>query len=243
MNRKSRLLAALFIALAPFSYAETWTFNAAQVTSVQRDDQSKTVLDGDVQVNSEKLEIHADHIELTGPDYDVLTGKGSIFLRELEKGITIEANRIDYDKNKELIKLRGFVTLMDEEDEIVIRCESMDFYQKEEIVILQVAVRLINDKTVGRGEFATYRREEKILELSGRPVVWQENDKYQADRIIVNLDTDEISMEGEVQGILTTEGEEAEKETGEETGEETDVPEEEAIDDGADPADDESLWK
>ncbi|OQX29062.1 MAG: hypothetical protein B0D92_05705 [Spirochaeta sp. LUC14_002_19_P3] len=208
MSKKLAGFVLIFAVVVGMVYAETWSFSAAQVTSVQRDDISQTVLEGNVQVNSEKLDIKADYVELTGKDYELLKGNGRIYLRETEKGITITSNSFDYDKNAELLKFRGFVTLMDEKDEIVIRCESLDYYEAKELVILQAAVRLIKDKTVGRGEFATYRRTDKILELSGRPVVWQDKDKYQADRITVNLDSDEISMEGAVKGTLTTEEDE-----------------------------------
>ena len=217
------LLIISLILLLPFHlFAETWTFTAREVTSVQRDEITKTVLEGDVKVNSENLEITAGRIELMGPDYDILKGEESILVRELEKKITIEARKLDYDKSKKLIKFRGLVTLIDLEDETVIRCEALDYYEDEELVILQAAVRLIKDKTVGRGEFATYNRKLKKLELSGRPIVWQDNDKYQADRITVNLDTNEISMEGKVQGSLTTK-EPEETEEGEEPVDDTGI--------------------
>ena len=241
MNRS--MTACFFFFLSIPLIAETWTFSAINVTSVQRGDQSNTVLEGNVQVNSEDLEISADHIELSGPDYDILTGKGNILLKELDKKLTIEANSMDYDKNKKLIRLRGFVTLVDEQDDIVIRCESLEFYQEEELVFLQAAVRLINDETIGRGEFATYRRESKILELSGRPVVWQDDDRYQADRITVNLDTDEISMEGTVQGLLTTKGDEEDEPEEIPAEDSPETAGDETIIDETDPADDESLWK
>ncbi len=241
MNRN--IVACFFFFFSIPLIAETWTFSAINVTSVQRGDQSNTVLEGNVQVNSKDLEISADHIELSGPDYDILTGKGNILLKELDKELTIEANSMDYDKNKKLIRLRGFVTLVDEKDDIVIRCESLEFYQEKELVILQAAVRLVNDKTIGRGEFATYRREDKILELSGRPVVWQDDDRYQADRITVNLDTDEISMEGTVQGLLTIKGDEEDEP--EEIPDEDPIKgvDEETTIDETEPAEDKSLWK
>ncbi len=220
--RRVLLIITLPVLLSSHLFAETWTFTAREVTSVQRDEMTRTVLEGDVKVNSENLEITAGHIELMGPDYDILKGEGSILVKELEKNITIEARKLDYDKSKKLIKFRGLVTLIDVEDETVIRCEALDYYEDEELVFLQAAVRLIKDKTVGRGEFATYHRKLKKLELLGRPIVWQNNDKYQADRITVNLDTNEISMEGKVQGTLTTEDTEEKKE-GEEPADDTDI--------------------
>lgn len=204
-KNKAIFLYPIIFFTAVFSFAETWTFSALEVSSTQKDDISHTVLRGDVQVKSKNLEISAGYVELTGPDYELITGSDNILIKETEKNLTIESRRFDYDRDIKRIRFRGFVTLIDEDEGIVIRCESLDYYEDEEFVVMQSAVRLIQDDTIGRGEFATFRRKDNVLELSGRPTVWQEDDKYQADRIIVNLDTDAIILEGAVEGELITE--------------------------------------
>ena len=55
------------------------------------------------------------------------------------------------------------------------------------------------------------------------PVVFWKNDEYRALRIIVDLDKDEITLEGKVSGSIFTEKEDKE----EETAEEEEKPEEE----------------
>ena len=70
---------------------------------------------------------------------------------------------------------------------------------------------------VCRSEFARFRREEEILELSGMPYVYWKGDEYRASRIVINLKTDEIRLEGEVQGTVTTEEEQIEETAEEET--------------------------
>ena len=208
-SRRFLLLILLFS--APFMglsiLAETWSFTAESVTSVQRDDESRTVLEGRARVESDTMEIQAESLELLGPDYDIIRGSGQVVLVETEKGITIESARFDYDRKKELIRFRGRVSLVDEEEGILIWTEALDFFEKEDYVVMTAAVRLIREKTIARGEFAAFRRDEKILELSGRPVVWREGDEYRANRITVNLENDEIVLEGEVEGMVITEGE------------------------------------
>lgn len=210
-------LAAVFFT-GPSLVAETWSFTADSVTSIQRDQGSRTLLEGRARVESDEMEIRAESLELLGPDYEKISGSGSVVLIETEKGITVESSRFDYDREQELIRFRGRVSLVDEEDGILIRAESLDFFEDDDFVVMTAAVRLIKENTIGRGEFATFRRDEKILELSGRPVVWQDGDEYRADRITVNLDTDEIILEGAVEGLLITEGDEDPDETPDENG-------------------------
>ena len=200
-------LLILLTAAAPLS-AETWRFTANQVSSTQSSSRSVTVLDGNARVASDTMTILADHLELGGENYSRISGSGGVRLTDSDKGIAIESGQFDYDRNAKIIRFREQVNLVDEEEGIVIRCESLDLLEEEDLVIMQVAVRLIKDDIVCRGEFADFRREENLLEISGRPVVWRGEDEYRANRITVDLNTDEIVMEGRVSGALTTESEE-----------------------------------
>lgn len=194
----------LFFSGAANLRAETWRFAADQVSSTQGDQRNRTILDGNARVESDSMEIEALHIELGGEDFSFISGTGGILLNDKDEGITVEARRFEYDRKAKIIRFREQVTLVDENEGIVIRCESLDLFEEEDLVVMQVSVRLIKEETVCRGEFATFRRDENILEISGRPVVWREDDEYRAQRITVNLDTDEIVMEGAVEGALTT---------------------------------------
>ncbi|MDF1569063.1 MAG: organic solvent tolerance protein OstA [Spirochaetaceae bacterium] len=209
MIRTSASLVFLLSFLLFFSWpvklrAETWRFAADQVSSTQGDQRNRTILDGNARVESDSMEIEALHIELGGEDFSLISGTGGILLNDKDKGLTVEARRFEYDRKAKIIRFREQVTLVDESEGIVIRCESLDLFEEEDLAVMQVSVRLIKEKTVCRGEFATFRRDVNILEISGRPVVWREDDEYRAQRITVNLDTDEIVMEGAVEGALTT---------------------------------------
>jgi lipopolysaccharide export system protein LptA len=204
----------LLLAPAGHLFSEVWEFSADRVSSVQNEEETSTVLEGNARVESEQMDIRADYLKLSGDGFGMISGRGGVSMDDAERGIRIESGRFDYDREAGIIRFRDLVTLVDEDEGIVIRCESLDFLEGEELLILQVSVRLIKDRTVCRGEFATFRREEKVLDISGRPVVWRENDEYRADRIRIDLETDEITMEGTVAGELTAEGDVEEGDSG-----------------------------
>ncbi len=212
MNLKNRSLflsfslCLLFSAALPCA-AETWNFSAAEVSAGQNQGRTPTVLRGNAEVESQKLLIRSDRLELSGKDYTRITGEGNVFLRDKEKDIAIGCGRFEYDRETGIIHFRRQVEFTDESQNLVIRCEAMDLLEKEDIVIMQMAVRLIQDDIVCRGEFATFNRARNTLAISGRPVVWRGEDEYRANRITVNLDTDDISLEGTVSGALTTQEE------------------------------------
>ncbi len=195
----------IFLVLGIGAGAETWRFSADQVFSTQSGDNPRTTLDGNARVESDNMVISASHLVLGGKDYKNISGENDVSLMDTERGITVSSGRFDYDREAKIIRFREQVSLIDEEKGIVIRCESLNLQEENDLVIMQVSVRLIKEDTVCRGEFATYWMNDNILEISGRPVVWRKDDEYRADRIHVNLDTDEITMEGAVAGALTTE--------------------------------------
>ena len=53
--------------------------------------------------------------------------------------------------------------------------------------------------------FAMYNRKNSSLNLTGRPVVTKSKDTFKASRIAVNLDTEDISLEGKVSGNVVDE--------------------------------------
>jgi lipopolysaccharide export system protein LptA len=68
--------------------------------------------------------------------------------------------------------------------------------------VFQISVRLFKDDLVCRSEYAVYRRQAKLLDLSGFPVVFKKSDEFRADRIRVDLETDDVTMEGSVSGSI-----------------------------------------
>jgi len=198
-------LPLIFLVVSIGAGAETWRFSADQVSSTQAGDNPRTILDGNARVESDNMVISASHLVLGGKDYNRISGEKGVFLADAERGITVNSERFDYDREAKIIRFREQVSLIDEEKGVVIRCESLNLQEENDLVIMQVSVRLTKEDTVSRGEFATYWMNDNILEISGRPVVWRKDDEYRADRIRVNLDTDEITMEGAVAGALTTE--------------------------------------
>jgi lipopolysaccharide export system protein LptA len=101
-----------------------------------------------------------------------------------------------------IARLEGNSTLEDRKNEIVARARFIEYNDEQEIAMLQISVRLFKDNLVCRSEYAVYRRNEKTLVLSGFPVVFKKDDEFRADRIHVDLDTDDVIMEGDVRGSI-----------------------------------------
>jgi len=87
-------------------------------------------------------------------------------------------------------------------NEMVVKGGFIEDHDTEQITLIQIGVRIFKKDIVCRAEFARYLRDKKILELSGMPWVSKGNDVYQGTRITINLDSEEVNAEGNVQGTI-----------------------------------------
>jgi lipopolysaccharide export system protein LptA len=161
-----------------------------------------TVLTGNAEVRSDKLLLQADRIEIHGSDNRFIDCSGNVRGHEEEKNILFITDRMRYDRTLKIARLEGNSTMEDRKNEIVARGRFIEYDDENEIAIMQISVRLFKDNLVCRSEYAIYQRGEKLLSLTGFPVVYKKEDEYKANKIRVDLDTDDVVMEGDVKGTL-----------------------------------------
>jgi lipopolysaccharide export system protein LptA len=161
-----------------------------------------TILAGNAEVHSDNLVLQANRIEIHGDDSQFIDCSGDVWGIEEEKEIIFQTDRLRYDRKLKIARLEGNSTLEDKQNEIVAKSNFIEYDDQAEVTVFQVSVRLFKDEMVCRSEYAVYRRTEKLLELSGFPVVFKKDDEFRADRIRVDLDTDDVTMEGDVSGRL-----------------------------------------
>jgi lipopolysaccharide export system protein LptA len=190
------------VVLACAAWADVFTFRADRVQGSRATGREVTILTGNAEVRSDKLLIHADRIEINGSDNRFIDCSGNVQGFEEEKNILFITDRMRYDRTLKIARLEGNSTMEDRDNEIVARGRFIEYDDENEIAILQISVRLFKDNLVCRSEYAVYRRAEKTLALSGFPLVYKKDDEYRADRIRVDLDTDDVVMEGDVKGSL-----------------------------------------
>jgi lipopolysaccharide export system protein LptA len=190
------------IILACAAWADVFTFRADRVQGSRATGREVTILTGNAEVRSDKLLIHADRIEINGSDNRFIDCSGNVQGFEEEKNILFITDRMRYDRTLKIARLEGNSTMEDRDNEIVARGRFIEYDDENEIAILQISVRLFKDNLVCRSDYAVYRRTEKTLALSGFPLVYKKDDEYRADRIRVDLDTDDVVMEGDVKGSL-----------------------------------------
>ncbi|GHV86020.1 hypothetical protein AGMMS50230_16280 [Spirochaetia bacterium] len=199
--KKVLTLAVFVIASFPL-WADTFTFKADHMSGNRASGKETLVLTGHAEVHSDSMLLRADRIEIQGKDNEFIDCTGNVWGFEEEKNIIFQSDRLRYDRTLKIARLEGNATLEDRQNEVVAKGRFIEYNDKSEIAVFQAAVRLFKENIVCRSEYAVYRRIEKLLDLSGFPVVFKKSDEFRAERIRVDLDTEDVTMQGEVSGSV-----------------------------------------
>ena len=197
------LLLSFFLVIAAFPLrGDTFSFKADRMSGGRATGREITVLSGNAEVLSDKLLLQAERIEIQGSDNRFIYCSGNVQGHETDKDIFFRTDRLRYDRTLKIARLEGNSTLEDRKNEIVARGRFIEYNDQQEIAVLQISVRLFKDNLVCRSEYAIYRRIEKTLALTGFPVVYKKDDEFRAERMRVDLNTDDVVMEGDVKGSI-----------------------------------------
>jgi lipopolysaccharide export system protein LptA len=191
-----------FILTSHFAGADVFTFKADRMSGTKATGKETTILIGNAEVRSDNRLLKASRIEIQGDDSQFIDCSGGVWGMEEEKDILFFTDRLRYDRKLKVARLEGNSTLEDRKNQVVAKGNFIEYDDQAEVTVMQISVRLFKDDMVCRSEYAVYRRNEKLLDLSGFPVVYKKDDEFRADRIRLDLDTDDVTMEGAVSGTI-----------------------------------------
>ena len=222
------ILILLTILVSPiFPENKDFNFSSDRTTISLAEGSELTTLEGNAKISSIDTHISANSIELFGDDFQFARCSGNVLVVDTKQGIRITTENLLYDREKELMTISGYAEMIDQKNEIVVKGSYFENRGKENITIIQIGVRILkaskDDSMTCRSEYAKFNRDKDILNLSGMPIVYWKDDEYRATRITINLETDDITLTGEVSGTIRSE------ETKEETKEETELSELEEV--------------
>ena len=215
MKRILILTAAFFLIVSGQLFAEKITFSAGSMSGQAGDSSATTTLTGSAFIQTSSIEISADTIELSGDDYRFIKAEGAVSGKNLETNMEFICDSMSYDRQTKVAMLQGNVKLVDLENDVKADAQIIEYNQNTNIAVLQIGITLTQKKNICTGAYAVYQKNEQLLEISGNAQVKQENDTFRAQQILLNLDTQNITLSGNVKGSVT-ETKKAEESKGEE---------------------------
>lgn len=200
----------LYFAFSSFLYAEKISFSASSMTAQSSGENTSTKLIGDAFVRTSTIEVLADVIEMHGENYRYIKARGNISGKNLETNMEFSCDSLEYDRQTKLAILQGDVNLKDIENNLTAKAQIIEYNQETEVAVLQIEVNIVQKENTCNGSYAVYKKNEQSLIISGNAQVKQKEDTFRAQQISLNLETQEISLMGNVSGTVTQEEKEGE---------------------------------
>jgi lipopolysaccharide export system protein LptA len=204
MKRVSLFLSILLLTL-PLS-AEAISFKGGYTKVRMQDGKKEIVLSGGAQVQTGSLSLSAKTITLSGDDYDRISLSGDVTVVDTEQGLTMQSPAVGYVRSTGVLSVQSWVEIDDTTNEISASAGSLSFNRQTGLMQLEGQVRLLRAASKGimhcTSDTLTYDRDHKRLQLAGDAVITWNGDVYQAHVITVDLDSEEIQLEGSIKGTV-----------------------------------------
>ncbi len=196
----------LFLTLVFFvqtAAAEQISFNADYMTGRTNASTDTTRLVGNAFVRTSSMEINADEITIEGSDFTSITATGSVRGKNLETKLEFTCEKLRFDRITKIARLENFVHLTDVENNVTADAHIIDYNQNNDVAIMQIEVSLVQKDNLCTAAYAVYKKRSQTLEMSGNPKITQGKDSFRAQEISLNLETQEIILDGRVNGTVS----------------------------------------
>lgn len=207
-----KIMMILLFAMALPLFAEKITFSADGMSGSNKKDNASTVLEGNAHIVTSTMDIRADKIELYGKDYRFIKAEGHVVGKNLESAMDFTAQNLEYDRDTKIATLSGSVSLIDLENDVTASAQIIEYNSDTELAVMQIDITLNQKDNVCNGSYAVYDKNEQTLNLYGNAKIKQGDDTFRAQHITLNMESQEITLDGRVKGTVTDKEDEKEGE-------------------------------
>ncbi len=203
------LFSAVFFAFFVFflsenpAYCEKIVFHADSMNGKTGSKNEATTLLGNAYVKTEAMEIKADSITLSGENFRYITASGTVDGKNTESGLDFTCGNMKYDRTTKIARLEDAVSMTDTANDVKADAQIIEYDQNTEIATMQINVSIKQKDNTCTAAFAIYRKGKQMLEMTGNPKIVQGEDSFRAQEISLNLETQEIRLDGRVSGKVS----------------------------------------
>lgn len=187
-------------------YAEHITFSADSMTGTAGSSSDTTMLEGNSYVHTASMEISADSVKMSGDNFRYIDANGAVSGKNMDSNLDFKCQSVHYDRKTKVSTLTGGVSLSDKDNGVDVNAEVVEYDQETDVATIQINAEIRQKNNVCKGAFAVYHKKEQMLELSGNAQIKQGDDTFNAQSITLNLDTQEITLGGQITGSVSDNG-------------------------------------
>jgi len=197
MKRIKLILLLLIISLELF--ASNISFKGGYTKISMKEGLESITLENPAFVEVDSLTLSATKISLLGKAYDKIQCEGKVEIVDSEKGLTILCQSLFYDRTSNIISIVGGVEIDDTINSLHSTSLQLEYDIDKGKMDMSVEVKLLHIAD----DAVLYDREGNSLVLLGNSTVNWKNDEYRAEAISVDMENNEITLEGSIEGTIT----------------------------------------
>ena len=202
-----RRLASAVLLLFVFSlplFCSAISFSGGH-TSISLQDGNRIVsLTGGASVDTDEVSIRSDSVEIYGEGYRYVSCTGNVQAKEKERKISFRSPSVFYDRQTGIVSSDSWIEIQDPENQAALSGAWFEYNMEKSLMKLRMMARILKVTDEGlmvcRADLIEYDGKKNTVTLRGNASVEYKGDTYKAALIMVNLDTDEISLYGTVSG-------------------------------------------
>ena len=204
MKRFLTIIAILIIAACLWASEISFSGGYTKV-SMQQGNKSVT-LSGGANVKTDQVDLSADSMKLYGENYRYVTCTGNVKATEHENGISFNSPDIFYDRETGVVRSDSWIEIQDNRNQASLSGAWFEYNMKTSVMKLQIMARIIKiaeeKLMVCRADDIEYNGKENTVILRGNATVEWKDDTYKAAMIVVDLNTNDISLYGTISGAF-----------------------------------------
>ena len=205
--RTTRLIAAavlLMLALALPLCASAISFSGGH-TSISMQDGNRTVtLSGGAQVETDEVLLKAESVEIYGENYRYVSCTGNVQAKEKERSISFRSPSVFFDRERKVVSCDSWIEIQDISNQAALSGAWFEYDMDKSLMKLKMMARILKVTDEGlmvcRADLIEYDGKKNTVTLKGNATVQYKGDTFRAALIMVDLETDEISLYGTVSG-------------------------------------------
>jgi lipopolysaccharide export system protein LptA len=202
-TKKTLITATISLFALLNANSEKINFRADYMTGRNGSKSDTTKLIGNAFVQTETMEIKAENITMSGDNFRYITAEGNVDGLNTESEMTFTCGKMRYDRTTKIAYLEDSVKMVDKKNDVTADAQIIEYNQNTEVALMQIGVKILQKDNTCTSAHAIYRKKEQTLDMSGNPKITQGEDTFRAQEISLNLDTNEITLDGRVSGSVT----------------------------------------
>ncbi|MDC7245070.1 MAG: hypothetical protein PQJ47_04065 [Sphaerochaetaceae bacterium] len=198
------ILSVLF--MSALTAEEQISFKGGYTRAVMIEGKESVSLSQGAVITVGSLTVEADSIQLIGSQASQITASKNVVIKDSEKQIEIRSNALSYDRLEGSLTVDGWVEIEDFANEMIASGGYLLYDTKSSNMLLQVSSSLIRTSDEGimriSGDSIEYDRDSRLLKVAGSCEIQFKGSVYRSQVTTVNLDSNEITMSGEIEGTI-----------------------------------------